>query len=153
MSVRLLMTAATAILISALVPPIPAGEKEDAVARDMKLLQGSWTLHSFVANGKEAPAETIQKIKLTIRGDHYLVDFGTQKMELTFTIDPTKKPKAIDLINVKDDKKTVTHGIYEISADTLKLCRGTETGQERPSEFAAKEGSKLAIAIYKREKK
>jgi uncharacterized protein (TIGR03067 family) len=152
MSVRWLMIAAMAILITGLVLPTPAGEKDDALARDMKLLEGNWSLHSFVANGKEAPTETIQTIRLTIKGNRYLVDFGKQKMELTFKIDPSKKPKSIDLINVKDDKKTVTHGIYEVSADTLKMCRGTESGQERPTEFAAKEGSKLAVAVYKRDK-
>ncbi len=153
MSKRLLITAAMAILISGLLPRVPAGEQKDAVARDMKRLQGNWTLHSFVTNGKEVPAEKIQHIKLTIKGDRYLVDFGKQKMELTFKIDPTKRPKAIDLVNVKDNKKTVTLGIYAVSADTLKLCRGTETGQERPTEFAAKEGSGLALAVYKRVKK
>jgi uncharacterized protein (TIGR03067 family) len=147
------MTAAMGILITGLVLPTTAGEKDDAVARDMKLLEGNWSLHSFATNGKEVPAETIQNIKLTIKGNRYLVDFGKQKMELTFKIDPSKKPKAIDLINVKDDKKTVTLGIYEISTDTLKMCRGTESGQDRPTEFAAKEGSKLAVAVYKRDKK
>lgn len=153
MCVRWWMTAAMGILITGLVLPVHAGEKDDAVARDMKLLQGNWKLQSFVTNGKEVPAEKIQNIKLTIKGDRYLVDFGKQKMELTFKIDPTKKLKAIDLINVKDDKKTVTHGIYEVSGDTLRFCRGTEAGQKRPTEFAAKEGSGLAIAVYKRDKK
>jgi uncharacterized protein (TIGR03067 family) len=153
MNGRLLMTAAMAILLGGLLTHVPAGEKEDAAARDMKLMQGNWMLHSFVTNGMEVPAEKIQNIRLTIKGDRYLVDFGKQKMELTFKIDPTKKPRAIDLINVKDDKKTVTLGIYEVNADTLKFCRGTESGQERPTEFAAKEGSRLALAVYKRVKK
>jgi uncharacterized protein (TIGR03067 family) len=153
MNMRLFTTAAMGILITGLVLPMPAGEKDDAVTKDMKLLEGNWTLHSFTTDGKEVPADTIQNIKLTIKGDRYLVDFGKQKMELTFKIDPAKKPKSIDLVNVKDEKKTVTKGIYEVGADTLKLCRGTESGQDRPAEFAAKEGSKLVIAVYKREKK
>jgi uncharacterized protein (TIGR03067 family) len=153
MRVRWLTTLAMAIVITGSVRPVPAGDKGDAVARDMKLLQGNWTLESFVANGKDVPAEKIQKIKLTIKGDRYLVDFGKQKMELKFTIDPTRKPKTMDLINTKDDKKTVTPGIYEITGDTLRICRGTETGQARPTEFAAKEGSKLALSVYRRDKK
>jgi uncharacterized protein (TIGR03067 family) len=136
-----------------LLPITWAGEKDDAVANDMKLLEGDWSLHAFVTDGKEVPADKIQNIKLTIKGDRYLVDFGKQKMELRFKIDPGKKPKAIDLINVKDDQKVVTLGIYEISPDSLKLCRGTEAGQARPTEFAAKEGTKLALAVYKRAKK
>jgi uncharacterized protein (TIGR03067 family) len=153
MSVRWLTTLTMIPLLAGLAWPLPAGDKDDAVTRDMKMLAGHWRLVSFMTGGKEVAAEKIETITLTIEGDRYLVDFGKQKMTLTFKIDPAKKPKAIDLINTKDDKKTITEGIYEISGDTLKVCRGTEAGQKRPTEFTAKEGTGLVIAVYQREKK
>jgi uncharacterized protein (TIGR03067 family) len=81
------------------------------------------------------------------------VDLGEQKLELTFTIDPTKKPKAIDVTITMDDKKAVTKGIYEVSKDSFRICRTQEAGKDRPSAFAAKEGSGLAMATYKRQTK
>src|SRR5207244_1027184 len=107
-----------------------AGDKDDAVKMDMKLLQGTWLLQSFEINGKPVPEDKIKNITLTIKGNRYLVDLGEKKLELTFTIHPTKKPKAIDLSMAQGDEKAVTHGIYEVSADTFKLCRATEAGAE-----------------------
>jgi uncharacterized protein (TIGR03067 family) len=145
-----LLAMAIVILVASFVVPIPAGEKDDAVAKDLKLLQGNWVLQSFMTKGKDVPADTIKNIKLTIKGHRYLAYFGEKKMELAIKIDPTKKPKAIDFIMAKGDKKVTTRGIYEIKGDTFKLCRGTEAGQDRPTEFTAKEGTGLVIAVYKR---
>ena len=71
---------------------------------------------------------------------------------MTIKIDPAKKPKAIDFTMAGGGEKAVTHGIYEVSADTFKVCRPTEAGKERPTEFSTKEGSGLAMSSYKRAK-
>ena len=153
MKLLLQTTASIGLALMALAMPTTAGEKDDAVKKDMKLLEGTWVLDAFETNGKAVPAEKINKIKTTIKGDHYSVDFGEKKMELTFKIDPSKKPKSIDLIMTKDGKNAVTPGIYEIGPDLLKICRGLEAGAERPTTFGTKEGSGTAMATYKREKK
>ena len=150
----LLQTAATVgLLVAGFVLPTPAGEKDDAVKKDMKLLEGTWSLQAFETNGKAIPAENLTKIKLTIKGDKYSVDFGEKTMELTIKIDPSKKPKAIDVIMTKDGEKAVTLGIYEVGPDTFRLCRGMEAGKDRPTVFSTKEGSGTVMATYKREKK
>jgi uncharacterized protein (TIGR03067 family) len=153
MSTRFALMLAVGGLITVLGSRTAAGDKDDAVKADMKLLQGVWVLQSFETNGKQTDPEQIKNIRLTIKGDRYSVDFGKKKMELTFKIDPTRKPRTMDLIMTKDDQKAVTHGIYEVSADTFKLCRGTEAAKDPPTGFSTKEGSGLAMAIYKREKK
>jgi uncharacterized protein (TIGR03067 family) len=154
MSARIVMLMAVGLLIAGFGPATTAGDKEDVVKTNMKLLEGDWILQAFETDGKQIAADQIKNIKLTIAGDRYMVDFGGgKKLELTFKIDPSKKPKAMDLIMTKDDQKTVTPGIYEVSADTFKVCRPTEAGKDRPTAFTTKEGSGTAMATYKREKK
>lgn len=152
MSKRMAMTLAVGLLMAGIGARIAGDEKEDAVAKDIKLLQGDWVMQAFENNGKPISAEETKKIKLTIKGDRYMVTIGERKLELTFKIDPAKKPKAIDLIMEQGEKKSVTHGIYEVSANTFKVCRPTEAGKERPTEFTTKEGSGLAMSSYQRAK-
>ncbi len=151
MSTRVALTMAAGLLLASFGPRSDAGDKDDAVKKDMKLLQGTWLMESFEINGKPLPAEKVKSIKVTIKGDRYSVDLGEKSFELTFKIDPTKKPKAIDLTVTMGDEKAVTHGIYEVSADTFKVCRTTEAGKERPTTFSGKEG--MAFAVYKRKGK
>jgi uncharacterized protein (TIGR03067 family) len=156
MSARIVLLTAVGLLLAGFGPATTAGDKdkkEDAVKQDLKLLEGDWVLDTFETNGKPVAADKIKNIKLTIAGDRYMVDFGGKPLELSFKIDPSQKPKAMDLIVTKDDKKVVTPGIYEVSTDTFRLCRPTEAGKERPTTFATKEGSGLALATYKRAKK
>jgi uncharacterized protein (TIGR03067 family) len=67
---------------------------------------------------------------------------------MEFKLDPTKKPKAIDV--VLQDKKT-GQGIYSLEGDTLKICHG-ESDDPRPSEFESKEGSRNTVVVFKRVK-
>jgi uncharacterized protein (TIGR03067 family) len=152
MSKRMATTVAIGLLTVGIGARIAGDDKEDAVKLDMKLLQGDWVMQAFENNGKPISAEEARKIKLTIKGDRYLVNIGERKLELTFKIDPAKKPKAIDFTMAQGEEKSVTHGIYEVSADTFKVCRPTEAGKERPTEFSTKEGSGLAMSSYQRAK-
>jgi len=141
------------LLIAIIGMPAAADDKDEAIKKDAKLMEGVWLLQSFENNGKQTASDQIKNIKLTVKGDRYLVDFGDQKMELSFKIDPTKNPKTIDFIMTKGEQKGVTLGIYELGAGTLKICRSADAGQLRPTAFSTKEGSGTVMAIYKREKK
>ncbi|MCI0380909.1 MAG: TIGR03067 domain-containing protein [Gemmataceae bacterium] len=134
---------------------VTAGEdkKGDAVKMEMKQLEGVWVLQSLENDGKPLSEELIKQIRLTIKGDRYTVDIGDRKVELTYKLDPSKKPKTIDFSLVGDDEKKTTPGIYELATDTLKMCRASEVGGKRPAEFSAAEGSGRILAVYKREKK
>lgn len=144
-----LMTLGLVLLIGV---PLSADDKDDATKKDMKKLEGNWNVESVEANGQKLSPDQVGNIKLTIKGNQYNVDLGERKLELTFKIDPTKKPKAIDFTLVMGNEKTETQGIYEVTDDTFKLCRTMEGGQERPKEFAAKEGSGTMLIVYKRQK-
>jgi len=78
---------------------------------------------------------------------------GQIYFEAKFTIDPTKKPKAIDYTMTEDPTKGKTHlRIYELEGDTVKFCFAMP-GKDRPTEFTAKEGSQRTLSVWKRAKK
>jgi uncharacterized protein (TIGR03067 family) len=71
----------------------------------------------------------------------------------TFKLDPTKRPKTIDITFTEGKHKGKTvPGIYEIESDAFRVCIARD-GDERPAEFSARLGSGRTLVVYKREKK
>ncbi len=133
----------TAILALFLVVRSEAGDD-----KDLKRLQGTWSMVSGEHNGKEMPAEMLKTAKLIIKGNKHYVHIGDEKFDGTHTLDTTTKPKSID--SVDGDKKML--GIYELSKGTFKVCFA-EPGKDRPKEFTGKEGSGCFVHVWKRVKK
>ena len=130
-----------------------AGKKEKAIKKDLGKMKGTWTVASLVMNGEKLPEEELKKLKILIGADGSMTvqRDGTTIIKTSCKIDPTAKPKAIDVTFTQGDLKGQTAlGIYEIAVDTIKYCRGGP-GKDRPEEFSSKEGSGIIFAIYKRE--
>ena len=74
----------------------------------------------------------------------------------TFKVDPSKKPKEIDMKITEDEtgkhKGKTAQGIYALDGDTLKWCVAEPGTTERPKEFAAPADTKLMFITLKREK-
>jgi RNA polymerase sigma factor (sigma-70 family) len=123
---------------------------QDAKA-DKEKLQGTWEFVSGQFGGKEAQgaeAEEMKKQKFVFKGDKV-----TSKVESEYTVDPTKKPKEID---VKIDEgppqeRGTWKGIYELRGDELTLCMALPN-MDRPSEFVSKEGDLTLLVKLKRAK-
>ncbi len=153
---------AVSSLLAGICPRAGAGDaKATAVKEDLKKLEGTWIVASREANGKDAPSEQ-SKGTVLFKADKVSLcgPDGEVIGEATITIDPTRKPKHIDLTITKgtgdfkkyEGKKSL--GIYELDGDTLKACwtlYGAE--RERPDAFATKPDSGLLLVHYKREKK
>ena len=71
--------------------------------------------------------------------------------EGVYHLDPTKSPKQIDFTILGEVKKTGL-GIYELDADTLKLCMSIDPAKvdRRPTEFATKAGEMRVVLTLKR---
>ena len=127
---------------------------DDAVKKEMSLLEGDWSMVSGQANGQEMPKDTVKTGKRTAKdGETTITINGQVYFKAKFAIDPTKKPKAIDYTMTEGPTKGKTHlGIYEVDGDTVKFCFAAP-GEERPTAFTAKEGSQRTLSVWKRDKK
>jgi len=147
---------ATVSLFAAVRSQAADGEaKEEAVAKDLQAFEGTWRLSSKEEDGKRFGEEEIKDVigtidgsgKVSVRRGDKVINEGTVKL------DPTKKPKAIDITFTAGERKgQMVLGIYEIEGDTFRVCVA-RPGDERPAEFSAKAGSGRTLVAYQREKK
>jgi uncharacterized protein (TIGR03067 family) len=142
-----LCAAASVILFACL-----AGAQE-AAKKDLAALQGKWVMVALEVDGKLVPEDKIKDTFLIIKDNTYTTEVKGKSHETTFTLDPAKKPKAIDMVFTEGDKKDrVLRGIYMIEGDTLKVCRGLQPDQERPTEFGTWPNTNLFLVTWKRQK-
>jgi uncharacterized protein (TIGR03067 family) len=105
--------------------------KEKGGGKDKKALQGTWT-------GSKGD----KKAQLTFEGNKFMLELGGKSASGTFTIDPAKKPKQIDMTVTKgsdeDTKKyegKTSKGIYELEGDKLKWLAAEPGAEDRPEAF------------------
>jgi uncharacterized protein (TIGR03067 family) len=131
---------------------VVAADPTDEAKKELKSITGHWKAVSLEKGGQPAPKELVDQFGLLIEGDKCVIVNGDQKTELTVkAIDPTRKPKALDLAQEKDGKTELVKYIYELDGDTLKLCRSFKDPGQRPEKFTSENGQ--AVGIFKREKK
>jgi uncharacterized protein (TIGR03067 family) len=121
--------------------------QDDAAKKDMKLLEGTWTVESATKDGKDF--DRIKNDKLVFAGNKLTVKMKDRDENATYTIDPSKKPKTIDIST--EGKMERVEGIYEVKGDSLKICFG-EPGTQRPDAFSAGDGTNRFLVVLKREK-
>ena len=123
--------------------------------RDTDAIQGAWNLVDRVYRGKSEP---LKDATLTFTDDKLLLsgfDGPGSKREFSFKLDPSKKPKTMDLTAIDGRYKGKSFpAIYELKDGDLKLCLSNdEKNLERPTEFKSEEGSQLMVLVLKPIKK
>jgi uncharacterized protein (TIGR03067 family) len=137
---------------------LAVGGEDDAVKEELKKLEGKWVQVSVEADGKTLTSEK-DPPTVTIRGDKWIEASKAGELVSTFKLDPTKKPKQIDLTDKdKKGKPLTVPGIYELRGNTLTVSQPfpfegdfTNIGK-RPTEFGTKPGDHFVTVIYKRQK-
>jgi uncharacterized protein (TIGR03067 family) len=141
-----------------------AGTKadDDATKKELASLDGTWVIAGREFEGKQATDDQIRALrtKIIIKDGQVAIwtdDNADGKEELTreatLKLDPTAKPRALDLTFTSGDLKGKTNqAIYEIDGDTLKVCFAV-LDAERPTDFAGKADGKALFMTYKRVKK
>jgi uncharacterized protein (TIGR03067 family) len=148
---------ATAVLVLGLVLSAERGAADDA-----KTIQGTWVVTPATLDGAALAEGAREEALKAIKGMRFTFQEG--KLTITgqpgprpsqkgvedssdYRLDPTKKPKQIDLSGSM-------RGIYDLDGDTLKLCldiRGKENG--RPDKFGFdKDKPTVVYYVLKREK-
>jgi uncharacterized protein (TIGR03067 family) len=124
--------------------------KDDDAKEELKKFEGTWKLVAANLGGMEATPEHVENTSLVVSGHEFTMTIGTEVHKGKFTIDPSKKPKTIDVEftegSLKDSK---VQGIYEIKGDTRKSCFA-EPNADRPADFTG--GKDKFVWEWKREK-
>src|SRR5262245_52623372 len=123
--------------------PEPKGKAK--TKKDQDLIQGNWDIVGLETGGKAEPDKNFKgntfsfaKDRATLREANY------PPVEFTFTTDPTKTPKTIDLAG----KNSVLRGIYKLDGDNLTLSLGI--GATRPTDFTTKAGGDSEVFQLRR---
>jgi uncharacterized protein (TIGR03067 family) len=139
------------LALAAVLLCLAADTAKDAAKKDQEKLQGNWVLVSGERDGEQFPEDVVKSLKRTMKDNAFTVFRDDQTLaEGAFTLDPSKKPKTIDL-QLKGGDKPV-HGIYELDGDTFRICYSAP-GEQRPTELATKADSGRTLAVWKRAKK
>jgi uncharacterized protein (TIGR03067 family) len=151
MRTRIVFSLGVALVITTC---LVAADKDDKAKEDKQKLQGAWKLMSFEIAGKGDDDAKDENRELVIDGDKITIkNEGKEVGQESFTLDPSKKPKAIDFLTLTGDEKDKRRlGIYELDGDNLKICVD-EKGEARPSEFKTKDGGSQILVVLKRVKK
>ena len=122
-------------------------------SKDSAAIQGTWLASTAELGGKPFPDEVRKSIKLTLKDDKYTVTVGKNPDHGTVKLDPSAKPKAMDITGTEGPNKgKKIPAIYELNGDTLKICYDL-SGKSRPMAFKTTEGTQLFLVTYKREKR
>ena len=121
-------------------------------ADDLKALEGKWKVETAEAQGKPAEAPELRELIVTITGDRYEILVNGETDRGSLKLDEMQKPKFMDATDTEGENVgKVIKAIYEVTGDTLRVCYAMK-GDERPTEFATKEGTSLLLITYRREK-
>jgi uncharacterized protein (TIGR03067 family) len=111
-------------------PPDPGRVKEE-----QRRLEGTWKVLSAEADGTPLPVEVTRNFKLSFQGSTFITYIGDQKREGSYTVDPGKNPRTIDItLSAGPDKGKTQLAIYSVLGNTLRVC-AAEPGRERPTGF------------------
>lgn len=149
---------AALVALSLAAPAAPTEDKPkelpEAAKKDLKALEGKWTLTEITINGEAVTPPEEQK-SVEFKGRKFLLA-GKEILEIA-SLDPSTNPKLLDFKAVADmgeiRKDNTYEAIYKIDGDTLTLALYIGAGQKRPAKFESAKDSAVALATFKREKK
>jgi uncharacterized protein (TIGR03067 family) len=128
------------------------GDRASAIQEELKKFDATWRFVSIEFEGVKVPEEAFANDRLMLIGRTFTSVVGGRKINGVFRINPTVKPKTIDLTFTDGPGKGKTQpGIYELDGDTQIICF-SQVGKPRPTEFTSKPGNGQMIQILKKEK-
>ncbi len=143
------ITAAAFVLLAMAMIGDDKPKKDDAEA-----IKGNWAAVSIKSGDQEAPPDDVKAFKLSFDAKTYVNTIGDRAVEEgTFTIDPAKSPKTLDLEIKKgpeEGKKQLA--IYELDGDKLTVVLAMPGATERPKSIKPGGDENVIIAVFERSK-
>jgi uncharacterized protein (TIGR03067 family) len=137
----LAVLAALAMVLTCKLATVHAGEDGD-----QGKFQGVWSVAKGEKAGHDAHGGDLQGLTMTFTGDKFTWKKGDHEVEGTFCLDPSKKLKEISIVA----HGNTMPGIYKLEGDDLKIC--VAMGEDRPTDFTTKAGTKTMLIVLKRSK-
>ncbi len=131
---------------------IPDTSRSADLPKGNEDLRGTWIVESvrmaiepltWLEEGAKGGTLVITADQIQFKGER-----GTESWP--YTLDPTKKPAAIDF---SEENKKITRGIYKLEGDKLTICLANYPDKKRPTEFKAKpDPDGQGLLVLKRKK-
>jgi uncharacterized protein (TIGR03067 family) len=114
-------------------------------------LEGEWQMLTAVMNGQPLEKKFAVFGKRITKGNETTVYTGPQMlMKVTFTLDRSKSPNAIDYEVVQGQNAGKSQlGIFDLRGLNLKLCFAAP-GQPRPADFSSAPGDSRTFTTWKK---
>jgi uncharacterized protein (TIGR03067 family) len=124
---------------------------DEATAKEMKKLAGTWLAVSVEVGGVPYPEQSVKKLKYTISAEKIVVNWGGEA-PATYQLDVKADPKAIDMVGMSGGVPGAkSKGIYKLDGDELTICFD-DASAGRPTEFETKPKTRRTLYKFKREK-
>jgi RNA polymerase sigma factor (sigma-70 family) len=134
--------------------PARADKKDKKAKQDKDAILGTWKVVKVEVDGKDgSDTEKGTEFKgamLTFTAGKIVAKAGEKSVELTYKLDPSAKPRAIDLDSGGGKS---WRSVYSLDGNTLKICSPHQPGGDRPAEVGTKEGSRSFLLVLKRQAK
>jgi uncharacterized protein (TIGR03067 family) len=124
----------------------------DDTKDDAKSIDSTWLPSAAELGGEQLPEAIRKTIRLVIGDGKYTVTVGEVIDRGILKLDPSTKPKSLDITGTEGPNKGKTIlAIYETSGDTLRICYDL-SGNARPAEFKTEKGTQQFLVTYDRKK-
>ena len=118
-----------------------------AQGEDLDQMQGTWKVASGEADGAPVSNDYITGFTVNINGTSYVLHDVRGDRSGTFTIDPSKQPKQIDIQPGGQDESRKMLGIYEVGPAGMRICYA-RAGDPRPATFSTEQDSGRLLVSY-----
>lgn len=135
--------------------PFTPLKADDAKKTELQSLQGKWNAIAYIEDGETATRLEKTPISWEFKDDKLTIRAEDQQVftiKATITLDPTTKPRNIEIKTDKtdDQPEQMMPGIYKIENDSLTVCYAT--AGKRPTAFESKAGSHVVLITLKQGK-
>ena len=140
-----------AALLGLVVLLLGAGGDADDQKKELAKFAGTWEIVELTYSGDD---ESKLNFKVTFKGNEGSVEGNanvkSEYAKIKLKLDPTTKPKNMDLTVIAGSQETATmKGIYDFKDGQLRMCVKV-FGQERPKDFEAPAESSIVLLVLKK---